>query len=101
MMAVFDNISALLGNNIPNYCDVISVLKLELTCKKYMKRDAFWIDRLKQKYRLEPPEGENAKDYTVMIELIYTFSEHNFIQIKKRLIIHLHIGMQKVSLKHQ
>lgn len=72
---IVENIQNLLETVIPDYLDVISIIKLELTCKRYQKPNSFWLNRLKQKYELELLDGANAKDYAVMIELMYTYDE--------------------------
>lgn len=74
------NIQNLLEHDIVGYLDVISIIKLEMTCKRYQKSDSFWIDRLKTKYSFSVPEKANPKEYLVMIELIYEYDDANMLK---------------------
>ncbi len=71
------NIHTLLETVLPDYCDTASIIKLEMTCKRYRKPEQFWLDRLKRKYQLELPENAKAKEYAILIETMYEFDEQS------------------------
>ena len=67
-MMIKNNIFNLLENVIVEYLDCISIIKLEMTCKRFIRSDEFWVNRLQSKFGFEAPENKKAKHICVMLE---------------------------------
>lgn len=84
-MTAETNIHNILEYVIDQYLDAVSIIKLELTCKRYLKSEKFWRERLSHKYKIAVPGISNVKDYYLIIELMYEFDEHNLNNYLKHL----------------